>query len=510
MSSDPSAAAGSAAAPAPDPRRWRALRVLGLIQFMLVLDMTVVTVALPRISADLSFSASGLPWVINGYVVVAGGFLMLGGRLADLYGRRRLFLTGVTVFVIASAVCGSAVAPGMLIAGRFAQGVGQALATPAALGLIALLFPDMRERFKALSMWGGIAGIAGTLGPIISGVLTELVSWRWIFFLNLPIAIFVLVVAPRLVAADDRSEKRQRLDIGGAVTLTGGLVAIVYGLLQAATNAWGSAAVLVPIIGGIALLGLMVAIESRVASPLLPLTFLNNRSRAASNVTTLLLASAFFTFSFLFSLFLQEVLGYSPLLSGLATLPFAAALVVGIALGSRGLGKIGIKGVLITALLGSALGMFLLSGISPATSYVIGLLPGLLILGVFYGACFPATMNGAMHAVTRENSGLVSGVQSTAQQIGGALGVATLATLALRMSAAEVAGGAAPRDAVTAGYALSFGLAAGLLVLAALIVLVAMENIRPRSFGGPPPGQGDQPGQQASGAAAQQSPAQVR
>jgi EmrB/QacA subfamily drug resistance transporter len=464
----------------PDPRRWRAFGVLGLIQFMLVLDMTVVTVALPRIQHDLSFSAQGLPWVINGYVVMAGGLLLLGGRLADIIGRRRLFLIGVAVFVAASAVCGFATSPGMLIAARFAQGVGQALATPAALGLIALLFPDMRERFKALGMWGGIAGMAGTLGPVISGVLTDLASWRWIFFINLPIGIFALVVAPRLVTESRMTSTSKRIDIIGAVTVTGGLIAVVYGLLRAASYPWGSLQVLGPLLGGVVLLVLFVVAESVQKAPLIPLRFLANRVRWTANITTLLLAAAFFTFSFLLSLFMQNVLGYSPLNAGLALLPFAVAIGLGITATTKLLPRFGVRPVLVVGFLGSALGMFLLGQISVSTHYLTGLLPGLIVLGFFYGSCFPATTNAAMHALTRENSGLVSGVQTTSQQIGGALGLATLATLALRHTASDVAKGVPPREAVTSGYALSFGIAAGLLVLCALLVLFVMENIKPQ------------------------------
>lgn len=472
-----------------DPRRWRGFGVLGLIQFMLVLDMTVVTIAMPRIQHDLRFTDQGLPWVVNGYVVMAGGLLLLGGRVADIFGRRRLFLAGVALFVVASAVCGAAGSPAMLIAGRFAQGVGQALATPAALGLIALLFPDMRERFKALGIWGGIAGIAGTLGPVISGALTDLVSWRWIFFINLPIGLFALIVAPKLVAESRMTRDDRRIDVVGGITVTGGLIAVVFGLLHAASHPWGSWEVLVPLLGGIALLGLFVLTEYRTASPLVPLRFLANRTRATANVVTLFLAAAFFTFSFLLSLFMQQVLGYSPLASGLALLPFAVAIGIGIGVTMKVLPRFGARPVLVVGFLGSALGMFLLGGISTNTHYLGGLLPGLVVLGFFYGSCFPATTNSAMHGVTRENSGLVSGVQTTAQQVGGALGLATLATLALRYAASETSAGADPREAVTSGYALSFGIAAALLVLSAVLVLFLLENIKPPSPGDQTPHQ---------------------
>src|SRR3954453_23516173 len=234
-----------------DPRRWKALAVLALIQFMLVLDITVVKVALPHIQEDLGFSRAGLAWVVNGYVLMAGGFLLLGGRLADIFGRRRLFLIGVALFAVASVSCGAAANPGMLVASRFLQGLGEALAAPASLGLIALLFPDPRERMKALGIWGGIAGLGGTTGTVISGVLVNYASWRWIFFVNLPVALFALLVVPRLVSESRmQRDAHSRPDFAGAVTGTAGLIAVVDGLLAAATHPWGSVNVLLPLLGG--------------------------------------------------------------------------------------------------------------------------------------------------------------------------------------------------------------------------------------------------------------------
>src|SRR5437763_6784423 len=224
----------------PDPRRWKALGVLALIQFMLVLDITVVTVALPQIQDDLGFSRAGLAWVVNGYVLMAGGLLLLGGRMADIFGRRKLFLIGVALFAVASATCGAAVNPGMLVASRFLQGVGEALAAPASLGLIALLFPDPRERMKALGLWGGIAGLGGTTGTVIGGVLVDLASWRLIFLVNLPVALLALVLVPRLVSESRMVRDSHRPDIAGAVTGTAGLIAVVDGLLEAASHPWGS------------------------------------------------------------------------------------------------------------------------------------------------------------------------------------------------------------------------------------------------------------------------------
>jgi len=273
--------------------------VLGLIQFMLILDLTVVNVALPRIQHDLGFSKPGLAWVVNGYVLMAGGLVLLGGRLADVFGRRAVFLVGVGVFALASAACGAALAPAMLVSSRFVQGIGEALAAPAALGLIALLFQDPKERVKALGIWGGIAGLGGTTGTVISGALTDLASWRWIFFINLPISLFALVMVPRLVSESRMVREHRHVDFTGAITGTAGLVAIVDGLLQAATQSWGSWQVLLSLLGGVGLLAAMVAIEARSPAPLIPLRFFSNRIRVVANAVTLLFASAFFTYFFL-------------------------------------------------------------------------------------------------------------------------------------------------------------------------------------------------------------------
>ena len=339
-SQDESARAGDEAA---DPRRWRALAVLGLIQFMLVLDMTVVNVALPRIQHDLKFSALGLAWVVNGYVLMAGGLLLLGGRMADIFGRRRLFLAGVSVFALASIVGGAAVAPAMLVTSRFAQGAGEAMAAPASLGLIVLLFPNPAERVKALGIWGGIAGLGGTSGTVISGALTDLASWRWIFYINVPIALIALILVPKLVSESKMVRREHRIDFAGAITATGGLVAIVDGLLQAADHAWGDWQVLLPLLGGIALLLLTVAIEARVPDPLIPLRFFANRTRVTANLVGLLSTAGFFTYVFLQTLYQQQVLDYSPLKSGLSYLPIGLGLGAGIGVSTGLMPKLGVK-----------------------------------------------------------------------------------------------------------------------------------------------------------------------
>ena len=472
-----------ARAPAgPDPRRWRALAVLAAMQFMLVLDVTVVTVALPRIQHDLHFSHAGLAWVINGYVLMAGGFLLLGGRLADMFGRRRMFLAGVVVFGAASAVCGAAVSPAMLVSSRFVQGTGEALAGPAALGMIPLLFPDSRERMKALGVWGGIAALGGTFGTVISGALTN-VDWRWIFYINIPVVLFALLIAPRVLPESRMDRAGHRIDVPGALLVTGGLVGVVYGLLQGASHPWGSWHVLVPLLGGAVLLAAAVAWETRAAEPLIPLRFFTNRTRVTSNVLSLGLMAAFLGYVFLLTLFMQQVLGYSPLRTGVLYLPLGIGIGAGLGLSTALMPRMGVKTMLAIGFLGSAVGLLLASGISVSSSYATGILPGLIVFGVFTGICYPGLINGALHQVTGQDSGLASGVQTAMQQVGSALGLATLVTLALRYAGDRIRQGVPPAAALTHGYALSFRVGAIVLAVAGLLVLVLMEHVaaKPRT-----------------------------
>lgn len=460
----------------PDPRRWKALTVLALIQFMLILDVTVVNVALPRIQHDLHFSRVGLAWVVNGYVLMAGGLLLLGGRMADIFGRRRLFLLGVGLFAIASATCGAAVNPTMLVTSRFVQGIGEALAAPASLGLIALLFPDPRERVKALGVWGGVAGLGGTSGTVISGALTDLASWRWIFFVNLPVAAFALVAVPRLVSESRMVRGEHRIDFAGAITGTAGLIAVVDGLLEAASHPWGSWQVLLPLLGGFALLGLMVRIEAKSDAPLIPLEFFTNRTRVVTNFVTLFFSSSFFSYFFLLTLFEQQVLGYSPLKGGLSYLPFGFGIGAGIGVGTALMPRLGVRPLLVGGFFGGAVGLFVTSGIHVHATYAGSILPGMIVLGFFSGICFPAMGNAALHEVTGQDSSLASGVQNAMQQVGGALGLSVLVTLALRHATGQLRHGVPQAVALTHGYVLSFRIGSVLLAVGGVLVMVLLEH----------------------------------
>jgi EmrB/QacA subfamily drug resistance transporter len=468
----------------PDPRRWKTLAVLGFIQFMLVLDVTVVNIALPSIQNDLKFSDAGLPWVVNAYVIVAGGLLLFGGRLADIFGRRRLFLIGVVIFAVASVVCGTATNSAVLVIGRFLQGAGEACAAPAALGMVALLFTDPAERGKAFALWGGLAGLGGVTGTVISGVLVDLASWRWIFFINVPVALVALVLIPRLTEESRMKREYDHLDFTGAIAGTVGLLAVVYGLLQVVPNSWGSWRVLVPVLGGLLLLVGMFVWEGRSATPLIPRSFFSNRTRLVANVSTLISTAGFFTYAFLLTLFEQQVLDYSPIASGLSYLPFGLSIGIGIGINNALMPRLGVRKVLAIGFFGSAVGLFLTGMIDPSTSYLSGVLPGMIVLGLSTGIAIPASASAALHDVDMQNSSLASAVQNVMQQVGAAIGIACLAALAFSHSADRLNSGASPAEAVTSGYALSFQVGAGLMLLSAVLVLILLGSPKPADWSG--------------------------
>jgi EmrB/QacA subfamily drug resistance transporter len=473
---------GTDGSAAPDRQRWKALGVIALVQLILVLDITVVNVALPHIQVDLGFSRAGLAWVVDGYVLTAGGLILLGGRLADLLGRKRMFLVGVSLFAVASTLSGAAVDPAMLVASRFLQGIGEAIAGPAAFGLIALLFTEPKERAQAIGVFGGVAGLGGTLGPIISGLLIAAGSWRWIFFVNVPVAAIAVVAVARMVhesrAEVDPLHAGQRPDVAGAVLGTAGLSGIVYGFIAAGTHAWGSVSVAVPLAAGVFLLACFVLQERRAGAPLVPAGFLKNRTRVTANITSLFFASAFFAMFFLLTLYFQEVEHWSAIRTGLAYLPFGVVIGLGIAISSGVVPKLGVKPLLSAGFVLVAAGLFLLSRITVDGSYWTEAFPGLVVMALGSGILFATFGVASMHEVSGQDASLAAGVQSTAQQVGGAVGLAVLATLALRHARAAVAHGVVSTVASTNGAAVAFR--AGAVVALAGGVIVAMVR-----FGGP-------------------------
>jgi MFS family permease len=330
---------------------------------------------------------------------------------------------------------------------------------------------------KALGIWGGLAGLGGTSGTVISGVLTDLASWRWIFLVNLPVALIALLAVPRLVSESRMVRERGRPDVAGAVTGTAGLIAIVGGLLEAASHPWGSERVLLPLLGGIGLIAAMVAIEARSKSPLIPLSFFKNRTRVVTNVVTLFSSAAFFSYFFLMTLFEQQILGYSPLTGGLSYLPFGLSIGAGIGLSTALMPRLGVKALLVAGFLGSALGFQLTSQIDPHSTYASGVLPGMILLGFSSGLTFPAMGNAALHQVTGQDASLASGVQTAMQAVGGALGLACLVTLALRHAADETHHGVLAAVASSEGYALAFHVGSALLLIGGISALILLERV---------------------------------
>lgn len=402
--------------------------VLCLVQFMLVLDDTVVNVALPSIRDELGFSASGLPWVVNAYFLAFGGLLLLCGRMADLLGRRRVFLIGVALFGVASLACGLAQEPWQLVIGRFVQGAGSAMASPAAMSMITLLYPGPQERAKALGIWGGIAALGATSGLVLSGALTDLVSWRGIFLINLPIVAVALALLPRLVP-ESRAPGRRVLDVPGAVLVTGAAVSLVYGLLRTGEAGWSDPIVIGAVVFSAALAVAFLVAESRAAAPLVPRSFLASRTRAVANGATLLFSMAMYAMSFLLMIQVQTALGYSPLLAGIAYLPYGAGILAGMWLSSRISLRIGTRWALLLAFLVNIAGLLLLSGLAAGDSYAAHVLPGMLILSVGNGLCLPVMAVAAVDGTTEEDAGLGSALFTSVQQIGGAVGVAALAIM---------------------------------------------------------------------------------
>ncbi|MFI6873491.1 MFS transporter [Streptomyces sp. NPDC050400] len=449
------------AAVSPVGRRGPALVVLCLVQFMLVLDDNVVNVALPSVRDQLGFGAAGLAWVVNAYFLAFGGLLLLSGRLADLLGRRRVFLAGVALFGTASLLCGLAQEPWQLVTGRFVQGAGAAMASPAALALISLLFPAAGERARAFGVWGGIAALGGTAGLVISGALTGLASWRWIFLVNLPVALVAVLLLPRLVP-ESRAAGGARLDVPGAVLGTAALVCLTYGLLQTGDQGPTDLAVAGPLTLAVLLACAFVAVEVRAAEPLLPRSFLACRVRAVANGATLLFSAAMYAMAFLLMVQLQTVLEYRPLAAGLALLPYGAGILAGMWLSARAVARFGTRTALAGAILLTAAGLLLLSGVAADDGYVSGVLPGLLVTSLGCGLSLPALTVAALTGTTDEDAGLGSAVLSSVQQIGGAVGVAVLVALAARHGD----GG----HAATRGFSLALLAGAALLVCGAALM----------------------------------------
>ena len=466
--------------------RWLVLVIACLAQFMVVLDNTIVNVALPSIQHGLQFSPANLQWVVNAYTLIFGGFLLLGGRAADLLGRRRLFVAGVALFAGASMLNGLAQSSTMLILGRGLQGLGGALVSPAALSIIMTTFQDNAERTRALGVWSAIAAGGAAFGLLLGGVLTDLVSWRCNFFVNVPVGIATVFLALRFVPESRAELGHRRFDVLGATTVTAGLLAIVFGIVKAQAWGWGAGRTLGVIGVGVALLALFVALEARSPAPLVRLSIFRVRSLATADAVMMLVASAMFGMFFFASLYVQDVLGYSPLKAGLAFLPISLGIIVGAGISQGIIKRFGVRNVSVLGLLLATAGLLYLTQLPVHGHYVSDLLVGLMPMSIGMGLVFvPITLLGTS-GVSNDDSGLASGLFNSAQQVGGSLGLAILATLAVDRTSSLLGSGAsgdaASRVAATvSGYHVAF-LAAAIMMGAGAALLVL--RLRPRHVAG--------------------------
>jgi EmrB/QacA subfamily drug resistance transporter len=464
-------------------RRWLALAVLAAAQFMVFLDETVVNVALPSIKLDLGFSQGDLAWVVSAYIVVFGGLVLLGGRAADLVGRRRMFLAGTAVFGAASLLDGLAPSQGVLLGARALQGVGAALATPAALALVTALFPAGTERAKALGVWGALSGLGFAIGILLGGAITEVASWRWVFLINVPVALATLAVVPRIID-ESRARVRRGFDLGGAATVTAGMTTLVYTVVNAPDYGWRSVETHALLGAGLVLLGAFAIIERRSSSPLIPAGFLRRRSALVPNALQLLLGVSAISTLFLLTLYTQQVLGYTPLQAGVAYLPLAAGVASATAVANRLVAPVGPRPLAVAGLAVGAAGMVLLGRAPVAGEYLADVLPAMIVVGLGAGLSFVSITTAALASADEESSGLASGLLSTTVQLGGALGVAALVAIASQRSSDMLASGSAPLVAQVGGLQLAFWIAAAVSAAASIVATFALPRANGDTVGG--------------------------
>src|SRR5947209_5408419 len=471
----------------PHPHLRATLLLACLAQFMVILDVSVVNVALPSIRSGLHFTEADLQWVVNAYTVTFAGFLLLGGRAADLLGRRRVFVFGLVLFALSSLAGGFADSQGVLIAARAVQGLGGAIIAPASLSILTTTFTEGAARNRAVGIWGAMGGAGGAAGVLLGGILTSAINWRWILFINVPIGLLAAFASQRLLAEGRDHTRTRDFDLPGALSATLGLSLLVLGIVRTDVTGWGSAPTLALIVGGVVILGVFVAIEGRFAkAPLTPLRIYSSRTLSAANVVVLLVGGATFGMWFFLSLYLQQVLGYSPIRAGLAFLPMTICIIVGSTLASRLVIRVGAKTLLVFGMTAQTLGLLLFTGVAADGSYVTDILPGSLLVAIGIGFAFvPATIC-AVAGVRAQEAGLASGLVNTARLFGGALGLSILAAIATAHTNHLLkAGHVSAHGALTDGFQLAFLIAAGFALVGGLVAAFALPRVRPRTAAAP-------------------------
>ena len=455
-------------------RKWYGLALLLLVQFMVVLDIAIVNVALPSIQTDLGFSQENLQWVISAYALLFGGFLLLGGRAADLLGRRRLFVAGLVLFTTASLVSGLAWSEGALIGARAFQGLGAAIVTPAALSIISTTFAEGADRNKALGAWGAIGAFGAVAGVLLGGILTDLLSWEWIFFVNVPVGIFALIAAPFLIG-ESRDATAKSFDFPGAVLVTGGLVVLVYGITQGNQHGWTSFTTIGTFAASVVLLGAFLVWEGRSQDALMPFSIFRLRNVVGANLVGLVLGTAMFGMFLMLTLYMQQVLHYSPMKTGVGYLAVAGTAIVWSALAAQLVTRIGVKPVLVTGMASLTAGLVYFTQVSVGGSYVSDLLPGFLLISVGLGFSFVPISIAALAGVRAAEAGLASGLINTSQQIGGAVGIAALSSIATSTTTSELGNGTVQAAALTDGFQNAF-VAGGIVALVGVIVALLVVS----------------------------------
>jgi EmrB/QacA subfamily drug resistance transporter len=454
-----------------------ALALLAMTQFVIVIDASIVNVALPSIGAHLHFSRADLSWVVNAYTLTFGGCLLLGGRMADLLGRRRMFMLGLVVFSLASFAGGIAQSEGWLIAARAVQGLGAAIVSPAALSIITTTFAEGAERNRALGIWGAVAGAGGAAGVLLGGILTSGLSWRWVLFVNVPIGLGAALLAPRTIVESRAEDGAKTFDVPGAVTVTAGLALLVYAVVEAVNSGWGSTATLLRLAGAVVLLIAFLAIELRQRHPLMPFSIFRLRTLRGANIVGLLIGMSLFSMFFFISLYLQDVLHYSPIKTGVSYLPLAVGIILSAGAASQLVTRLGFKPPLIAGLLLIAGGLLWFSQVAPGGSYAADVLGPSLLAAVGLGFAFVPVTIAAVTGTRPHEAGLASGLINTSQQVGGALGLAILATVAnSRTQSLFHEGVHSQAVALTKGFDRAFLVGAGFAIAGAILAAILISS----------------------------------